>query len=73
MVACICTFHSRHCYILLAKKQATLVVQVDVSHVKGAISKETLSTKEISYYGFFTTIYRIWFAAAFGHVRPGQG
>ena len=36
--------HSRYCYILSAKKQATLV-QVDVSHVKGVISKETLFNK----------------------------
>ena len=67
-----CTFHSRYCYILSAKKQATLV-QVDVSRVKGVISKETLLTKEISYYCFFTAIYRVWLAAAFGHIRPGRG
>ena len=39
-----CTFHSQYCYILLAKKQVTLV-QVDVSRVKGVISKETLFNK----------------------------
>ena len=52
------------------KKQATLV-QVDVSRVKGEISKEILLTEEISYYCFFTAIYRVWIAAAVGHVRPG--
>ena len=66
-------FHSRYCYILSAKKQVTLSVQVDVSHVKGVISKERLLTKEISYYCFFTGIYRVWLAAAFGHVRPRRG
>ena len=64
------TFHSRYCYILSAKKQATLV-QVDVSRVQGVISKETLLTKEISYYCFFTAIYHVWLAATVGHVRPG--
>ena len=39
-----CTFHNQYCYILSEKKQATLV-QVDVSRVKGVISKETLFNK----------------------------
>ena len=43
-----CTFHSQYCYMLSGKKQAMLV-QVDVSCVKGVIRKETLLTKEISY------------------------
>ena len=38
-------FHSRYCYILFAKKQSTLLDQVDVSHVKEVISKETLCNK----------------------------
>ena len=72
MVACIYISQLVLLYILSAKKQATLV-QVDVSRVKGVISKETLLTKEISYYCFFAAIYRVWLAVAFGHVRPGRG
>ena len=58
---------------MLSAKKAGALVQVDVSRVKGEISKEALLTKEISYYCFFTAIYRVWLAVAFGHVRPGRG
>ena len=56
----------------VSRQPCKQVTSTEISRER-EINKETLLTKEISCYCFFTAVYRVCLPAAFGCVRPRRG